>query len=257
MPHFPIRVSAVHLMPDKDIYFSDTRLSMMLMRASSVILDMNGLIVDDEPLQLEAMNLVLSRFGITLTPSYWTGRCAGRRSEEFTTNILKENGLPYSEAEVADIVLQKNERYRSLISKSVKDYARPGVLDLITYVQKSDRKTLSLATTASPLEVETVLGDRGLKIIKEFHCIVTGADITRHKPDPEIYHHAAVLTTTQPLRCLVFEDSGPGVTAATRAGMPCIAVPNDSTRGQEFKAAAFIVSDLTREARILDGSCGG
>jgi beta-phosphoglucomutase len=243
-------------MPDKDIYFSDTRLSMMLMRASSVILDMNGLIVDDEPLQLEAMNLALAQFGITLTSSYWTDRCAGRRSEEFTRGILSKNGLPHSEAEVADIVLQKNERYRSLISKSVKYYARPGVLDLIAFIKGNGLKTLSLATTASPLEVETVLGDRGLKIIKEFHYIVTGADITRHKPDPEIYHHAAVLTTTQPRRCLVFEDSGPGVTAATRAGIPCIAVPNASTAGQKFSGAAFIVSDLTREARILDRQRG-
>ncbi|MBN2324100.1 MAG: HAD-IA family hydrolase [Spirochaetes bacterium] len=244
-------------MPEDDVYFRNPHLGDLLRRASSVILDMNGLIVDDEPLQLRAMNDVLAPFRIALTPSDWADRCAGRRSEDFTRMILTQHGLPHSNAEVSDIVLKKNERYRSLISRSITDYARPGVLDLVAYVKNCDRKTLSLATTASPLEVETILGGRGLGIEGEFDYIVTGADITRHKPDPEIYQRVATLSGAPFGRCLVFEDSGPGVTAASRAGMPCIAVPNDSTRGQEFKAAAFIVGDLTREARILDGSCGG
>jgi beta-phosphoglucomutase len=239
-------------MPEEGVYFSDTRLSVMLRCVSSIILDMNGLIVDDEPLQLEAMNLALAQFGITLTGSYWSDRCAGRRSEEFTKRILSENGLPHSETAISDIVSQKNDRYRSLISNSVGKHTRPGVLDLIAFIKESGYKTLSLATTASPFEVETVLGDRGLRILKEFLYIVTGADITRHKPDPEIYLRVAALTGTRPGRCLVFEDSGPGVTAAKNAGMPCIAVPNDFTRGQEFSGATFIVSDLTREARIFD-----
>lgn len=243
-------------MSNEGVYFSDTRLSVMLTRASSIILDMNGLIVDDEPVQLEAMNLALTQFGITLTRTYWTSRCAGRRSEEFIRRILSEHGLPHSKDAVSNIVSQKNERYAILISKSVRTYTRPGVLDLIAFIKGSGVKTLSLATTASPLEVETILGDRGLKIKKEFHYIVTGVDITRHKPDPEIYHRVAVLNATRPEHCLVFEDSGPGVTAAKNAGMPCIAVPNASTAGQEFSGAAFIVSDLTREARILDRQRG-
>jgi len=243
-------------MPDEDVYFSDTRLSVILRRASSVILDMNGLIVDDEPLQLEAMNLALAQFGITLTSSYWTDCCAGRRSEEFTRRILSENGLTHSETAVSDIVSQKNEQYTRLVSKSVKAHTRPGALDLIAFIKGSVLKTLSLATTASPHEVDTILGDRGLKISKEFRYIVTGADISRHKPDPEIYLRLAVLTGTRPEHCLVFEDSGPGVTAAKNAGMPCIAVPNASTAGQEFSGSAFIVSDLTREARILDRQRG-
>lgn len=232
-------------------YFSNSSLDALLLRAGMVLFDMNGLIVDDEPLQLEAMNSVLGPFGVSLSEEYWARYCVGKRSEDFTKKVLSENGIPQSRNMAYDLVKKKNEQYRVLILKDINSAARPGVLELISHLSRVTRQTLALATTASELEVETILGERGLNIKDRFHYIASVSHVTRSKPDPEIYNRLSRLSRTQPADCLVFEDSGPGVLAASRAGMTCIAVPNRFTMRQEFTDAAFIVNDLTRNARVL------
>ena len=236
---------------DRKRYFVDERLEELLQKAALVIFDMNGLIVDDEPLQLDAMNSVLEPFGIRLSEEYWTKRCAGTKAEEFTKRILEENKIACSENSVHDLVRKKNEQYRSLIAKNIKALTRPGVIELVSHVHEDSYQTLALATTASEIELEAILGDRGLNIRSLFRYAASGSDAARSKPDPEIYSYISGLSHTEPAECLVFEDSGPGLLAATRAGMPCIAVPNRFTAEQNLGSAAFVVSDLTSNARIL------
>jgi beta-phosphoglucomutase-like phosphatase (HAD superfamily) len=110
---------------------------------------------------------------------------------------------------------------------------------------------LAVATSAHPDEVESILGKKGLGIRDLFSHLITGDQVSRSKPDPEIYETLTDRTGIPPHLTLVFEDSGPGITASTAAGLPCIAVPNDYTRGQDFSTALCVVTDLTPEAKVL------
>lgn len=237
--------------PHRKRYFVHDALEGLLQKARCVIFDMNGLIVDDEPLQLDAMNRMLEAFGIRLNVEYWIKRCAGTKSEEFTKRILEENKIACSENRVHDLVQKKNKQYRALIVKNIKALTRPGVIELVSHVHEDPYQTLALATTASKIEMEAILGNKGLNIRSFFRYVASGSDVVQSKPDPEIYSYISGLSHTEPAECLVFEDSGPGLLAASRAGMPCIAVPNRFTAEQDLGGAAFIVSDLTSNAQIL------
>jgi HAD superfamily hydrolase (TIGR01509 family) len=236
---------------DRKRYFLDDRLEGLFQKAALVIFDMNGLIVDDEQLQLDAMNRALGPFGIRLNEEYWMKRCAGTKSEEFTGRILEENKIKFSGSTVRDLVRKKNEQYRVQIAKNIKALTRPGVAELVSHVHEDPYQTLALATTASEIEIEAIVGDTGLNIRRFFRYIASGSDVLRSKPDPEIYSYLSGISHTKPADCLVFEDSGPGLLAASRAGMLCIAVPNRFTAEQDLGGAAFVVSDLTSNARIL------
>jgi HAD superfamily hydrolase (TIGR01509 family) len=233
-------------------YFSNSSLDTLLLGSRMVIFDMNGLIVDDEQLQLTAMNRVLNAFSVMLSEEYWARYCAGTRSEDFTRRILEENGIPHTQKTVYELVNKKNELYRKLIVKVIKSVTRPGVLELISHVSEVTHQTLALATTASELEIEAILGKAGLHIKDYFQYIASGSDISRCKPDPEIYRYVSGIARVATANCLVFEDSNPGVLAASRAGMQCIAVPNRFTAGERFNNATFIVNNLTRDAKILN-----
>ena len=85
-----------------------------------------------------------------------------------------------------------------------------------------------------------------LDIEREFDVIVTREDVTHPKPDPEIYHRVAKDLELPARECLVVEDSPPGITAALRAGMQCVAVTTGMTR------AAVHDSGILREEWIVD-----
>ena len=85
-----------------------------------------------------------------------------------------------------------------------------------------------------------------------FDAIVSGDDITRNKPAPDIYLLAAERLSVAPAECLVFEDTPPGVKAAVTAGMAAVAVPNQYTKSLEFPGARGAIGSLCEASPYLD-----
>jgi beta-phosphoglucomutase-like phosphatase (HAD superfamily) len=85
---------------------------------------------------------------------------------------------------------------------------------------------------------------RGLDIGRYFQAIVSGLDVARVKPAPDIFLAAARQVGALPRQCLVLEDAEKGVLAARKAGMSCIAVPTEQTRHHDFSKATRICSSL-------------
>jgi len=148
-------------------------------------------------------------------------------------------------------VKKKNAVYRQLIKNCVKTVVRPGITDFIDYVSCHPRLKLALATSALRVEVEIILGAKGLDLLDRFVFTATGNDVQKSKPNPEMYEYLARKLEILPECCLVFEDSGTGVTAASNASMKCIAVPNGFTKGQDFSAALCIIDNMTRNPVFL------
>ncbi len=229
-------------------YFKNNFLHDALEGASLVILDMNGLIVDDEELQLRSVNIALELFSIRISEQYWIQSCIGKRADEYFRTIMNMHGIGNSYS-IDSLVGKKNVAYQKLIARCIKTVARPGVPDFIDHVSSHPRLTLALATSALPVEVQIILG--GLGLTDRFAFTATGRDVQKSKPDPEIYEFLTRKSGISPERCLVFEDSGTGITAASNAGMKSIAVPNRFTAGQDFSAALCIIDTMKRNAVFL------
>jgi HAD superfamily hydrolase (TIGR01509 family) len=216
-------------------YFTNPVLAALLNNADVVISDFNGLMVDDEPMHLAASNFAIAELDktgapIVMTDAQWGEICVGHHPVNWLPIIL---GRPLEEGELDAFQKIKAEKYFELVGEKARnkdpDFVRPGVLELIKYIYTKTNKSLALATTASPNVVEKVLGKEGLNILHLFAFTLCADQVTKPKPDPEIYlkikEHFG-----QTLHYLVFEDSKQGKDAAKGAGMDCIAVPNRYTR---------------------------
>ena len=232
-------------------YFQDDRLNHAVQKAALVVFDMNGLIVDDEEFQTQALTATLKRFNITLNEVDWNEKVFGRNSTEYLTVIMHDYNVPADSYRIDALVREKAERYREYVCSQLPHIVRKGVLEFFAYLLGCPSMRLALASSASSDEIDTVIGEAGLNIRRNFGIIVSGEEVTHSKPDPEIYRMVARLAGVAPSACVVFEDSSLGIDAAHGAGMHSVAVPNRFTRAQDFRKAHYVISDLTREAKVL------
>ena len=134
--------------------------------------------------------------------------------------------------------LRKASHYLDLLISSLRPME--GALELLELLHGKTR--IALASSSYRDAVEGVVS--GLGIARFFDVIVTGLDVPRVKPAPDIFLKAASDLGVPPSECLVLEDAEKGVIAAHRAGMRCIAVPNDYTRHHDFSLATKICASL-------------
>jgi len=201
----------------------------------AVIFDMDGVIIDSEPFQSLAFKEVLAEYGlgpfeeaIVQTPGVTTER---------NWEVLRERyGIPDA---VESLSARSRAAYVRIISDRIQ--ARPGALELISSLKEAGYK-LALASS-SIASVKVVV--ESLRLGSQFDVILRGSDVSRHKPNPEIFLLAAQRLAVEPCACLVIEDSAAGVQAAKRAGMKCIATPTASTLNQDISAADLVLSCLT------------
>ncbi len=230
-------------------YFNEDKLNELLKQVEAVIFDMDGLIVDNESLQLSATNRALSTYRFKINEDYWIRKCVGKRSKEFFQEIIEENSISLKES-LEELVERKNSYYREYIENEVENIVRPGVKQFIQFLRENSY-SLALATSAGKIETEAVIGKEGLGIEDKFQVIVTGEEVQKPKPDPEIYNKVVRKLKTSPEVCLVLEDTAIGVEAAKSARMKVIAVPNRFTLTQDFSRANLVITDLTEEAKII------
>ena len=103
---------------------------------------------------------------------------------------------------------------------------------------------IGLASSSYRDAVDGVL--HGLGMASYFETIVSGSEVARVKPAPDIFLKAANRLGVAPAECVVLEDAEKGVLAAQAAGMPCVAVPNGYTRDHDFSQATQICASLNQ-----------
>jgi HAD superfamily hydrolase (TIGR01509 family) len=200
---------------------------------TTVIFDLDGLLADTEPLHCLAYQDALQRCGAILTPTEYADHWV--RSGKGISEWLLSRGL---ELDPIQVRTHKAKRYLELLLASLRPME--GALQLLDELY--GKKKLALASSSYRDAVEGVLG--GLRITHYFDAIVTGLDVAQVKPSPDIFLAAARNIGAEPSECVVLEDAEKGVIAAHRAGMHCIAVPNEQTRLHDFSKATRICSSL-------------
>jgi HAD superfamily hydrolase (TIGR01509 family) len=181
-----------------------------------VLFDMDGLLVDTEPLWFETEGEVMARLGAPWTKEDQE-QLLGGSMDNTVGYLLAKATRPAPPAEVArwmtDGMLKRAAEGRVIV--------RPGARELLQEVARAGLPHALVTGSQRPF-TEAVLASTALS----FPVMVTGDDVTRTKPDPEPYLLAAKLLNADPDNCVALEDSPNGVASATAAGCQVIAVPS-------------------------------
>ena len=203
----------------------------------AMVLDMDGVIVDSNPLHAEAWMLYNRRFGIDAGQTL-AERMYGRRNDEIVRGLF---GPELSPEEVAAHGAAKEELYRELLEPRLAETLVPGVRE---FLERHAGQPVGLATNAEPANVDFVLDRSGLRAF--FRVAVDGHQVRHPKPHPEIYLRAAERLSIAPGNCIVFEDSFSGVEAARAAGTRIVGL---KTTHRELPGAQLAIEDF-REPQL-------
>lgn len=214
---------------------------------SCVVFDMDGVIIDSEPIYMKVEQELFSEVGLNLTHEEHS-KFVGR--SDLWHVLKKTHNLDF---DVHEIHQKENERYREILNTSFDGAPIYGVPELIQNLHDNGMD-LVLASSSEMENIDLVLTKFGL--LDYFKLRVSGADFPTSKPHPEIFEKASELVETPPQHCLVIEDSANGVQAAKAANMACIGYRNPNSGNQDLSSADWIIDsfdefDLDKYDRYL------
>ena len=205
----------------------------------TVIFDMDGVIIDTEPIHHAAFDQLFAELGISVSAAEYAS-FLGSSTRNVAQRLLTHYNLPQA-PEV--LVLRKRELFNILFDTDPALDLLPGVRPLLDDIRRAGLG-LVLASSASKATIRRVFDRFGLA--PYFAHVVSGEDFERSKPDPAIFLHAAALAETPVAECLVIEDSANGVAAAKAAGIYCIGYASPHSEGQDLRLADQIISDFAQ-----------
>ena len=210
----------------------------------AVIFDMDGVLVDSEPLNIRTYVQAWSEFGVELDPQEYVQRVTIGGMLIRTLFELK-GGRP---ADWEALFRRKTEIYRELVRNELT--LMPGALELLTEL-KANGLPRALATSASRVSMDLVFG--AFDLSPYFDATVALEDVAQQKPHPETFLKAAELLNVSPDQCIVIEDAPKGLVAAKSAGMRCVIVPTDLSRSEDLSAADLVVDSLEQVTTVRLG----
>jgi beta-phosphoglucomutase len=207
----------------------------------AVIWDMDGVLADTASYHFLAWRETFARRGINFTEADFM-RGFGIRNDAIIRNILGEKT---TNAEIATIAQEKEATFRHLIGQDIKPL--PGVLELLSQLHEKGIR-MAIASSTVIENIRLIVGSLGIG--KYFQAIITGHDVTKGKPSPQVFLVAAQRLGAEPKNCVVFEDAVAGVKAAKSAGMHCVAITSSHPR--EKLAEADLIVDSLAEVSVKD-----
>jgi len=214
----------------------------------AILMDFNGVIIDDEPIQMQAYREVLGPEGVEVTEESYLGSL-GMDEAAFVRNAFAIRDKQCDEARMHELIKAKQEKWRSIIEKEL-----PLFDGIKGFVEKMAQEfTLGIVSMAPRSEIDLVLDRAGLS--QHFPVVVSAEDVSNCKPDPEIFRRGfqeidAVRTSQGHLpmthnECLVIEDSPPGIVGARNADLPALGVTNTvSAAALRAAGAGAVATDL-------------
>ena len=202
-----------------------------------IIFDMDGVIVDSEPLHAQHIHHFLTDLGVN-NPQSFNKSLKGVSAPDTWKILVEEFNL---EQDINHLVAQSRMSYMTFLETLTELPRIPGATDFIEYCYAKEY-TMALASSASPKRIELFLNR--LKLKKYFTTIISGDDIQHSKPAPDIFLLAAKYLNVEPKDCIVIEDAENGVRAAKAAGMKCIAYAGSDHNMDDLSAADMIVDDF-------------
>lgn len=210
----------------------------------TVIFDMDGVIVDTEPVHRYAYYKQFKELNIEVSETMYTSFTGFSTRNTFQT--LKEQFQ--LEHEVEDLIQRKRSIFNDAFDTKEDLELLEGVRTLIEDLHQNGIQ-LILASSASKVTIDRVFTRFGLHDF--FTHIVSGEDFPKSKPHPAIFEHAASLSIAPKENCIVIEDSTNGVKAAKAAGIFCVGYVSAHSKDQNLEEADLIIThfnDLNAQA---------
>lgn len=206
-----------------------------------LIFDVDGVIADTERVNAEAsIQVFADLFGVegVVRADFEAG--LGRGAAEYVRAAARVHGLELSDEQVEAATAARQEYFLSRLEAEPLP-AFPGVLELMESALGREDFRVAIATSSTREKSEAVL--RSARVPYGKMAYLTGDDVSRRKPDPELFLKAAAGLGLEPSRCVVVEDAVNGVEAAHAAGCRCVAVTN-SVSCEKLGEADWVVSTL-------------
>ncbi|CDN75233.1 HAD family hydrolase [Elizabethkingia anophelis] len=208
------------------------------MPLKSVLFDMDGVIVDTEPLHRKAYFKMFDEFGINVSEELFTS-FTGKTTQSVCQELISRFNLNYTPQELTD---KKRINFKYLFDTDPDFDLIPGVRNLIENYHQHDVKMI-LASSASMNTINWVFEKFDLE--KYFAGKISGADLKQSKPHPEIFELAAGISGEEKNNCIVIEDSTNGIQAAYAADIFCVAYKSEHSKNQKYDKAQKVISDYS------------
>lgn len=203
---------------------------------AAILFDLDGVIIDSEPLHEESQKAVLSRYGIEVPEAVYD-QYRGKTDWDVVNHIVQTYGD--GKLLVDEVLEEKQQAFRDLT------YKLPLVRDADAFIRAaSKRYRLALTTSSAPRNQQLAFGKFGLASF--FEVVVTAADITFAKPNPEPYATTARKLGLSPSVCLVIEDSVNGVLSGVAAGCTVAGLTTSFESATLERAGAHLIVDSYR-----------
>jgi beta-phosphoglucomutase len=201
----------------------------------TVIFDMDGVIVDTEPVHRYAYFQHFAELDIPVTEAMFT-TFTGNSTRNVFQNLKTLFNL---EQDVEDLIQRKRTIFNEAFDTKEDLELLEGVENLIKEFHQKGMQ-LILASSASKVTIERVFSR--FKLHQYFTHIVSGEDFPKSKPDPAIFEYAASMSIAFKENCIVIEDSTNGVKAAKAAGIYCVGYNSIHSKLQDLSAADVVIN---------------
>lgn len=203
----------------------------------AIIFDLDGTLIDTETADFAACQMLYQELGLSLNLTYWADRVVGVLDgyDILLAELVQTCGNGLTTADLR----QRLDQLWGLAYDAVELMPAAGRLVSTLYAAGYP---LAVATASDCQWAERWLSHFQLE--PYFQAVATGDVVAHNKPAPDVFLLAAEQLNVGSDRCLVFEDSVPGVTAAKAAGMQVVAVPGQVTKSLDFSRADAIIPNL-------------
>ena len=202
----------------------------------TVIFDMDGVIIDSEPVHFMIEKEMFNELNIAVS---FKEHCSyvGTSSRNMWKKIIEKYGVTES------LETLVNKQYNSYLDHLSKEnlHPIPGVIELIEDLHRSNFK-MAIASSSYMKVIDIVLNK--LNLSGYFVAKVSGTELANSKPHPEIFTQSVKLAGSEPGQCVVIEDSENGITSAKAAGIKCIGYLNPNSGMQDLSGADMIVKSF-------------
>jgi beta-phosphoglucomutase len=201
-----------------------------------VLFDMDGVLVDSETFICKAAIMMFRELGLKVRPEDFQP-FVGMGENRYLGGVAEYYGI---DVDIEKVKARTYEIYRKIVSGKLSPL--PGALAFISKCRNRGLR-LALATSADTIKMEVNLKEIGLSG-NSFHSVITGLDVNKKKPFPDIYLRAADNLGLKPTDCLVVEDAVSGIESGKAAGCKCLAITSS------FDAAALKEADWICESLL-------